>query len=390
MGKSTEEIKKYVDISGFNIHQANRGNAALSYGAISFLEQKGLLKDGQELIRYRYYVNPFKQRNIQSRREEVLINGKKWVFNEIPLFFLERTLATKFGIVLPFSRFGCTVKKIAFEAADYGGDGFSDIYGYHDFINRMNQTFVLQKFNIPLIMLPQTIGPFEKESNYNIAVKVLTYAKEIYVRDGKYVQELKKLGLKYTQTKDISSYMQPEPWDINIKENSVGLNVSGLAYGNTFHGLEGQFDSYPDLIQEIINHFRNNGCTVYLIPHSYNFYKPDDNDDMVACHQAYNRLVDKSNVVLIDKDMTAPQIKYIISKMIFFIGARMHANFAAIYTGVPVFGTAYSYKFEGAFNANGLDGKRQTALLNNLKQGEIKSYISKIDKYYQEAVNHVQ
>lgn len=43
--------------------------------------------------------------------------------------------------------------------------------------------------------------------------------------------------------------------------------------------------------------------------------------------------------------------------MSFFIGTRMHANFAAIYTGVPLFGLAYSYKFEGAFNANGLDGK---------------------------------
>ena len=68
--------------------------------------------------------------------------------------------------------------------------------------------------------------------------------------------------------------------------------------------------------------------------------------------------------------------------MTFFMGARMHANFAAIYTGVPVFGMAYSYKFEGAFNANGLDGKTQTAMINNLKSGEIENYIAKIDDFY--------
>ena len=84
--------------------------------------------------------------------------------------------------------------------------------------------------------------------------------------------------------------------------------------------------------------------------------------------------------------MSAPQVKYVISRMSFFIGARMHANFAAIYTGVPVFGTAYSYKFEGAFNANGLNGKKQTEIINHLPKEEINSYIAKIDKFYNESI----
>ena len=379
-------MKKYIDISGFNIRQPNRGNAALSYGAIGFLKEKGLIEYGQELIWYHSFVNFLRKRNLGIKREVFTINEQKLILNIVPIFIMEKYLVTKFGIILPFTHFGRTVRMIAYEAADYGGDGFSDIYGDRDFLSRMNQTFLLWKAKVPLIMLPQTIGPFDKKENYNMAVKIMRYAKEIYVRDGKFAEELKKLGLRYTQTKDISSYMQPEPWDIVINKKAVGLNISGLAYCNTFHGLEGQFDVYPELIEQIINHFRKKGCTVYLIPHSYNYNAPDDNDDMIACRQAYDRLADKGNVVLVDKDMTAPQIKYIISKMTFFIGARMHANFAAIYTGVPVFGTAYSYKFEGAFNANGLDGKKQTAMLNNLKLDEIDGYIEKIDNYYKETL----
>ena len=118
------------------------------------------------------------------------------------------------------------------------------------------------------------------------------------------------------------------------------------------------------------------------------FNCPDDNDDMVACRKAYERLQDKNNVVLIDKDLSAPQVKYIISKMSFFIGARMHANFAAIYTGVPVFGTAYSYKFEGAFNANGLDGNKQTSIINNIKEKDIDALILKIQAFYEESVKN--
>ena len=379
-------IKKYVDISGFNIRQANRGNAALSYGAISFLIEKGYLNEGQELIKYRIYKNFLKKDNITSKRDVYDIAGIKWVYNQIPVFILEKWLIEKCGVILPFTRFGRTVNQVALEAADYGGDGFSDIYGRSSFLGRMNQTFLLWKANVPLILLPQTIGPFKDSDNYELAVKIMRYAKKIYVRDGLFTKELDKLGLDYTQTKDISAFMLPEPCDIDIVPKAVGLNVSGLAYFNCFSGLEGQFDTYPELVERIIDHFRSKGCTIYLIPHSYNYNKPNNQDDLLACRESYLRLEDKSNVVLVDKDMTAPQVKYVISKMTFFIGARMHANFAAIYTGVPVFGTAYSYKFQGAFDANGLDGFNQTKMLNNLKREDILAYVDKINQYYNKSL----
>ena len=72
--------------------------------------------------------------------------------------------------------------------------------------------------------------------------------------------------------------------------------------------------------------------------------------------------------------------------MSFFIGTRMHANFAAIYTGVPVFGLAYSYKFAGAFDANNLNGKEQTAMINNISDSEIPTIIKKIDRFYRKCI----
>ena len=387
MGISQKEMKKYIDNLGFNIHQPNRGNAALSYGALEFLEQKGILKENTELIYFHKYNNFFKKNNVCIVKEKYVINEKEYKRTIVPIHTIEYHLVKKWGIILPFTYFGRYVKDVILEAADYGGDGFSDIYGESSFMGRMNQTWILRRANVPLLMLPQTVGPFKSQKCYDIAVDIMRYAKEIYVRDSKFIPEFDKLGLKYLQTKDMSSLMKPEPWDIEISPMTVGLNVSGLAYSNTFSGLEKQFDAYPLLVERIIDHFRNKGCMVYIIPHSYGYTKPIADDDMLACREAYNRLKDKSHVVLVDKDMTAPQVKYVISRMSFFIGARMHANFAAIYTGVPVFGTAYSYKFEGAFNANGLDGKRQTEMINNLKSEEINRYIEKIDTFYNTVVN---
>ena len=386
MGIYKKEIK-YIDISGFDIQQPNRGNAALSYGALEFLERQGILKEDSELIYFHKYNNFMKVGNTRVIHETYNINGKKYRRTIVPIHSLEYNLVRRLGVILPFTHFGRYIKNVILEAADYGGDGFSDIYGERSFMNRMNQTWILRRANIPLLMLPQTVGPFKSKKCYDTAVDIMRYAKDIYVRDGKFIPEFDKLGLKYSQTKDLSSLMKPEPWNIEINPMAVGLNVSGLAYCNTYHGLEGQFDVYPLLVKKIIDYFRGKGCTVYLIPHSYGYTKPIESDDMLACRETYNKLADKSHVVLIDKDMTAPQVKYVISKMTFFVGARMHANFAAIYTGVPVFGTAYSYKFEGAFNANGLDGKKQTEMINNLKLGEIGKYIEKIDKFYNIIVN---
>lgn len=379
-------MKKYVDISGFNINQANRGNAALSYGAVSFLMEKGLLHEGQEFVFFLVYKNLFKKEYHRQSCKKYKVNGVEWKYNIIFVSWIELLLA-KVGIRLPFTTFGKTIKEVEYEAADYGGDGLSDIYGDSLFHNRMSQTRILKTANVPLLILPMTIGPFKKNINKKIAHEIIKYASKVYVRDDRYTDELKSMGISFERSNDLSAYMLPEQWNIEIPDNAVGINVSGLAYSNGFGNLVGQFDAYPELIDKLIRHFRDKGHIVYLIPHSYNYIQPEENnDDMIACRDAYDRLQDKSNVIFLDKDLTSPRVKYVISKMKFFIGTRMHANFAAIYTNIPLFGLAYSYKFVGAFNANGLNGEKQTAMINNLKSEDIPALINKINDCYTELV----
>ncbi|WP_178474156.1 polysaccharide pyruvyl transferase family protein [Phocaeicola coprocola] len=379
--------KKYIIISGLNIKDNNRGTAALGYGSITFLRQKGLLETDCKLLNLHLYKNFLKPSNRMTSIKTIKIDGVEWQHITIGLFFLEWWLLNKLGIILPWSKTTKILKQVKYVAAINGGDGFSDIYGTQTFHSRLLETWIAIKMGIAVIQLPQTLGPFKIESNFEEARYILQHSKAIYVRDNKFVQELKKMGLNFEETKDLSAYMQPEPWNISIAPNSIGINVSGLAYSNRFRTLTGQFDNYPALIDRLICHFRDKGHTIYLIPHSYNYKNPEENnDDIIACREAFNKLKNKSNVILIDKDLSSPQIKYVISNMSFFIGTRMHANFAAIYTGVPLFGLAYSYKFEGAFNANGLDGKNQTAMINNITSEEIGIIINKIEKVYQKFI----
>lgn len=378
-----DHLRNYIIISGLLLKDNNRGTAALGYGAFSFLKEQGLLEEPIKIVNFRYVMNPFKKQNRGTTILHLNIQGLRVEQHIVNVHTWEKKIFDIFGFLFIFSRFGRYLKKVRFVAAINGGDGFSDIYNTPTFLNRLHDSNFAIRMGIPLILLPQTLGPFKEKNNLAVAEKILKYAQKVYVRDDKFVKELNSMGVNYEQTKDLSAFMLPEPWDIDIIPDSIGINVSGLAYSNQFRTLAGQFENYPLLIDATIRHFQSMGKTVYLIPHSYNYQTPEtNNDDLIACRAAYNRLEKKDKVVLIDKDMISPQIKYVISKMSFFIGTRMHANFAAIYTGVPLFGMSYSYKFEGAFNANGLDGTFQTAMINNIRKEDIPTYIEKIDKVY--------
>lgn len=376
-------MKKYLLISDFCLTARNRGTAALGYGALSFLRERGYIDEDTIIASVSFSWNPFKKNTFESLK----VQGEAFKYKCFAVSVFEYQLYKRLHIRMKCLPLGKLLSGLKCVAAINGGDGFSDVYGDYLFNTRNPYSFLAMSIKVPLIFLPQTIGPFKEEYNKRIARTILKYASGVFVRDTKYVNELQKWGVKYEITKDLSAYMKPEPWDIDIQPNSVGINVSGLAYSNQFLDLAGQFSAYPKLINRLIAHFRDKGHTVYIIPHAYGYNNPEENnDDMIACREAYARLEDKTNVVLVDRDLLSPQIKYLISKMRFFCGTRMHANFAAIYTGVPVFGLSYSYKFEGAFSANGLNPSKQLAMINNIAESDIDTIINKADAFYKESV----
>ena len=378
MGKSKQ---KYVILSGYNIHDNNRGTAALSYGCLAFLSQKHGLTNKSKIINIRYYKN-ISLDKYKDTINHIKLNDSCWEIETVYVFRGQKKLFDKFGILLPFSKLRKILKNLRYVAAINGGDGFSDIYGTKTFLSRLSETMFALKMKKPIIILPQTLGPFKQKSNYDLAKQILTSANYVYVRDDKFVAELDKIGVRYEHTNDLSYYMRPEPFDIEINDNAIGLNISGLAYSNTFRDLAGQFDNYPYLIKMIIKYFQNNtNATIYLISHSYNYEHPEpNNDDLEVSRYVYNKLENKKNVILIDQDLSSPKTKYVISRMNFFIGTRMHANYAAIFSKVPVFGLAYSYKFEGAFNKNGIYG--QTEIINNISQEQADKIVEKIAIIY--------
>ncbi len=373
-------MKEYIIISGLDLHDTNRGTAALGYGTFSFLREKGLLNEKVKVLSFKSYLNFFRKRPLIRSVQEIQGHKVEFVKASIPLY--EKRLLDKYNILLPFGKLKKIFKQVEYVAAINGGDGFSDIYNTHTFLYRLTETLYAMKTKTPVILLPQTIGPFTDPHNKAIAEKILRYSSKVYVRDDKYTAELDRMGIRYEQTKDLSWYMKPEAVDFELLPNAIGLNISGLAYSNQFRGLAGQFDNYKYLINMLIERLQTLETPIYIIPHSYDYQNAEqDNDDMEASREVYTNLANKTNVYLIDRDLISPQVKYCISKMSYFIGTRMHANFAAIYTNVPLYGLAYSYKFEGAFRANGAYDNNISEI-NSISKEEADAIVEKIFEDY--------
>ena len=377
--------EKYLIISDFKINSNNRGTAALGYGALAFLLEKGYIDEDFEIVRFRFHRYPF-SKCPKTTVTELDVNGKKWIVHDLSVWALERYLF-RFGLHFlntPFRRIARNVKLVA---AINGGDGLTDIYGDALLNSRLPEMKQAIEFGFPFILLPQTIGPFLDEEKKAMIMDILAKARKIYVRDTNYVRELEEAGLEYELANDLSYYMQPEPFEIEIKHPCVGINLSGLAYSNRFGNLAGEFDCYPELMKRLVRLFNDKGYHVYIIPHAYNVNRPEtDNDDMVSSKEFFETLDDKKDVTFVDKDLISPQVKYLISQMDFFVGTRMHANYAAIFTGTPVFGLAYSYKFKGAFERNGIHNR--VAQINNLKETDIDGVLSRIENAFNEDVKN--
>lgn len=122
--------------------------------------------------------------------------------------------------------------------------------------------------------------------------------------------------------------------------NTVGINISDLISGmKNSKKYERILNAYFNVIDYVISETE---MSVLLIPHVMN------NADLSVLREIYKRYSDNERVKLIENEnLNAMQLKYVISKCRFFIGARTHATIAAYSSYVPTLVLGYSIKSVG-------------------------------------------
>jgi len=253
-----------------------------------------------------------------------------------------------------------------------GGDSFSDIYGEKRFHNINIPKLIAVNRAIPLVLLPQTYGPYKEEPVKELALKSVKGAAMSWARDKDSFEVLKNiLGRNFDSKKhlcgvDVAFLLQAieagellEPvlkdW-INSKSPEhplVGINVSGLIYNDpegarTKYGFKSDYKKVlVDFISKLID---TTNARIVLIPHVMD-QGGHFESDIDACFDLLKHLpiASEKRILVSPATLNESQVKWLISKMDWFCGTRMHSTIAGLSSGIPTAAISYSDKTKGVF-----------------------------------------
>ncbi len=251
-----------------------------------------------------------------------------------------------------------------------GGDSFSDIYGLRRMLYTALPQILVLWLGKPLILLPQTYGPFKRRLSRWLARHILRRARCVCSRDTEGVSTVRRLtGPSYLPVEvlpDLGFTMTPEPLDPAILSSLralqhprplLGLNISKLLYmgGYTGRNMFGLREDYPRLTHALITFAINDlHASVLLIPHVGGELANEENETTLCRQlQAEFERTDPGRVLFVDRDFTHRQIKSLIGACDLFVGSRMHACIGAASQCVPTVALAYSDKFAGVMEVVG-------------------------------------
>lgn len=224
-----------------------------------------------------------------------------------------------------------------------GGDSFTDIYGVQRFLLMAYIQHACRKAGVPLIMTPQTIGPFRTRVGRIVARFLLSKVDVLYTRDPVSSQVATELGRTPNLIATDMAFALPRP--SRAQERDVVLNVSGLLWQSNPHV---DFAEYRGNVGRLISGLLAADRRVTLLAHVLDSPVPDN--DVPAVYAAAEAAGGDVEIV-IPKDLR--EVREVLSGCCVLVGSRMHAAINALSVGVPAISWSYSRKFGPLMDALG-------------------------------------
>lgn len=331
-----------IGLLGFVTDDANKGCEALTYSFIQLL--KDTIKESLEIVCYVPVVG--KCSRLAAYFDGIQVSDKRLKLKDIHFSAIKELCSCDFV-------FDVTC-----------GDGFSDIY----FPKQVMYTTLIKELVIlsrtPLILLPQTYGPFADKKIERFAMHVIRKSARVYSRDQISTDYIQKHIKKNIQTVTDLAFLLPyqTAQKASGAPTNIGLNVSGLLWNGGFTD-KNQFGltvDYKLYIYGIIEGIHKMGYQIHLIPHVVENERDSIDGDVKVCME----LKEKYDYLIMAPCFENPiEAKSYIAKMDVFSGARMHSTIGAVSAGVPVIPFSYSRKFEGLYESldypNLIHGKQE-------------------------------
>lgn len=215
------------------------------------------------------------------------------------------------------------------------GDSFADIYG----LGRLTTMSVLGELatqaGTPVVLGPQTIGPFSTRRGRALARHSLRRAALVMARDSVSAEHAARDGRPVDVLTTDVVFALPVP--VVERTRDVLLNVSGLLWNP---GPHVDAAAYRTVVTEVVAGLHAAGRRVELLAHVLESSSPD-NDVPVVRELAATLTPGVEPLV----PQSLDEVRRLVGSAQLVIGSRMHACLNALSMGTPAVPLAYSRKF---------------------------------------------
>jgi len=300
---------------------------------------------------YNYFLNPL---TILTKKKWKISQGYTLISNLIKLKLL--SLCSIFNFK-PYFLFSNEMReKIKsydnFDLVIACGGGYILTTKNVDLLGKMISVYdfyLAKEFKKPFILYNQSIGPFYKKFHKKFLKKSLSKAILIICREGLTYNRLKKMhlnniclstdiafNLKNKKTKTLKDYA------FNKERTNIGITVRNWLKPSEQKNYEKELSRF--IIKKLNN---NRDIRFYFIPQV--IHEKNLDNDLLIAKKITERIPKhlKNFVYILNEDLDPREIKFIISKMDYFIGTRMHSNIFALSNKIKTIAISYEPKTEG-------------------------------------------
>lgn len=227
------------------------------------------------------------------------------------------------------------------------GFAYGDQWPMADLRNTAKEIKRFKALGKPYIVLPQALGPFQREELKEFAEVLINDTALTFARDDTSFAECEKLNKsnKLFQSPDFTALLEVQQFN-TTEQQTVCLIPNNKVVSKFNHAnAEQQKKSYYDFWIDTANFFIDNGFFVKVLNH-------EGKEDRDICN-AILEAVNSEQIALID-GLNSIEIKALIGSCDAVVSSRFHGCVSALCQGVPCLATSWSHKYEMLYGEYGL------------------------------------
>ena len=268
---------------------------------------------------------------------------------------------------------GCRSMLDSSVVVDVAGISFADGRGFAIVVYNALMTGVPLLLGVPTVKAAQALGPFQSIPNKWLAPLVLRRVKTVCARGSRTREHLDSLGgVNAVDVADLAFSLDEAaglPSAVSTGLGSIDSNFIVVMPSAVVKGIfESTGGNYVSAMASLVTEIRSKtGRSVVIAPHSYRAGLPEGRmNDGPVCREVAEACAGDSQVLGLDSDLTAGELRHLVALGSVLVTSRFHAMISGLATSTPTVVVGWSHKYKEVLDDFGLSSLGlDSSALNN-------------------------